>query len=206
MRVKNQYPEWVEKFRAKGITIRKVRNGYGLYRCTSISVPDLPYPKSKQEYLGMVTEEDGFIPKKSSADHPLYIEYGLSHLIWLNFKRDLFRSSFNSSEAFIRLGIVKYIFSDVNEALIHLSFISNGVEEEMKKLLESASAQRLNNICKKIDSLLKIKIRDPVERSSLEAILRSCVMDNKNREAQIPQLPEYAHKIIERWNLKYGEA
>ena len=35
MKAKNQYPEWVEKYRTKGCTIRKVRNGYGLYTLTS---------------------------------------------------------------------------------------------------------------------------------------------------------------------------
>lgn len=36
MKKKNVYPEWAEKFRAEGKTIRKVRNGYGLYECTSL--------------------------------------------------------------------------------------------------------------------------------------------------------------------------
>ena len=55
----------------------------------------------------MVTEKEGFIPKKATTDHPLYIEFGLSHLIWDNFKRELLRSSFNGTEDLIRLGIVK---------------------------------------------------------------------------------------------------
>lgn len=32
------YPDWAEKYRGKGRTIRKVRNGYGLYQCTSVYV------------------------------------------------------------------------------------------------------------------------------------------------------------------------
>ena len=205
MKVKNQYPQWVEKYRTKGCTIRKVRNGFGLYRCTSVSSPDLPYPKSKQEYLGMVTEKDGFIPKKATAEHPLYIEYGLSHLIWKNFKRELLRSSFNETEAVIRLGIVKYIFSDVNEALVRLSYISDGVEEPLIKLLGSTSGQRLENIRRKIDSLLSEKIGNATDRACLEALLRCCVMDSRNRTAQMPALPEAARQIIERYGLKYGE-
>ena len=30
MSIKNTYPDWVEKYRGKGLTIRKVRDGYGL--------------------------------------------------------------------------------------------------------------------------------------------------------------------------------
>ena len=206
MKTKNQYPEWVEKYRTKGCTIRKVRNGYGLYRCTSVHDPNLPYPKSKQEYLGMVTERDGFIPKKATADHPLYIEYGLSHMIWNNFKRDLMRASFNGSENIVRLGIVKYVFSDVNEVLIRLTFISDGNEQEMIQLLSSTSAQRIENIRHKIDELLSQKIVSSKERSVLEALLRTCVMDAKNRRAQTPALPEAARLILERYGLKYAEA
>ena len=205
MKTKNQYPEWVEKYRTKGCTIRKVRNGYGLYRCTSVFDPNLPYPKSKQEYLGMVTERDGFIPKKTTADHPFYIEYGLSHMIWNNFKRNLMRSSFNGTESVIRLGVVKYIFSDVNETLIYLTFISDGNEQEMIRSLSTTSAQRIENIRRKIDELMSQRIRNPQERSVLEALLRTCVMDSKNRRAQTPALPEEARLLLERYGLRYAE-
>ena len=50
------YPDWVEKYRGKGRTIRKVRNGYGLYACTSTYSPGQKYPKSVSTYLGMITE------------------------------------------------------------------------------------------------------------------------------------------------------
>ena len=164
MRTKTQYPDWVEKYRTKGCTIRKVRNGYGLYKCTSVSVPGLPYPKLKQEYLGMVTEKDGFIPKKVASDHPVFLEYALSNLIWRNFKRALIRSSFNGNEDLVRLGIVKYTFGDANEALIRLTFISDGHEEIMLRLLQSSSPQRINTISKKINELLDEKIRDHDEQ------------------------------------------
>ena len=108
MRVKNQYPDWAEKFRGPGKTIRKAKNGYGLYKCTSVYVPGEKYPKSKQEYLGMITEKDGFIPKKTVSNNPSYIEYGVSRLIWMNFKRELVRSSFMGDEIIVRISIVKY--------------------------------------------------------------------------------------------------
>lgn len=111
MKKKNVYPEWAEKFRAEGKTIRKVRTGYGLYECTSTYVPGQKYPKSVQKYLGMITEKDGFIPKKSVSDTASFsIEYGLSHFIISNFKRDLQRSVFNSDMAVVVLGTV-FIFS-----------------------------------------------------------------------------------------------
>ena len=205
MRIKNQYPDWVEKYRTKGCTIRKVRNGYGLYKCTSVSVPDLPYPKLKQEYLGMVTEKDGFIPKKVTSDHPVFLEYALSNLIWRNFKRALIRSSFNGNEDLVRLGIVKYTFGDANEALIRLTFISDGHEKIMLRLLQSSSPQRINTISKKINELLDEKIRDHDERKVLENLLRSCVLDSKNKLLQVPEIPSLAKEIMDRNDLKYGD-
>ena len=55
------YPDWVEKFRSPGHTIKKTKQGYGLYSCTSKYVPG-GKPKSVQTYLGKITP-DGFIPK-----------------------------------------------------------------------------------------------------------------------------------------------
>ena len=205
MKAKNQYPEWVEKYRTKGCTIRKVRDGYGLYKCTSVSSPDLPYPKSKQEYLGMVTEKDGFIPKRTTAANPVYIEYGLSKLIWKNFKRALLRSSFNGNETLVRLGIIHYVFGSVEEGLLKFTFISDGHETEMADAINSTSPQRIKNISNKINELFNERIRDHDERVLLESLMRCCVLDSKNRLSQTPQVAQIAMDIIERNGLRYGD-
>ena len=153
----------------------------------------------------MVTEKDGFIPKKVTSDHPVFLEYALSNLIWRNFKRALIRSSFNGNEDLVRLGIVKYTFGDANEALIRLTFISDGHEEIMLRLLQSSSPQRINTISKKINELLDEKIRDHDERKVLENLLRSCVLDSKNKLLQVPEIPSLAKEIMERNGLKYGD-
>ena len=115
------YPDWAEKYRGPGRTIRKVRNGYGLYECTSTYQPGQKYPKSVQTYLGMITEKDGFIPKKTDLTvTPVAtrsMEYGLSHFIMANFRRDLMRSVYDASEYMIIYGVIYFIFDDLNEAL-----------------------------------------------------------------------------------------
>ncbi len=97
-KVINTYPDWVEKYRGKGKTIRKTANGYGLYKCTSVYDKSKGYPRSKQEFLGMIDEEKGFIPKVKKNGNPEYIEYGLSSFIMINFKRELVRSSYGTSK------------------------------------------------------------------------------------------------------------
>ena len=121
------YPDWAEKYRGKGRTIRKVRNGYGLYQCTSVYVSGQKYPKSIQKYLGMITEKDGFIPKKSDKpDSSDLVEYGLSTLIFLNFKRDLQRSVFNGDQDLIctRLAIVYYLYHSFQPAFLGLTWLT----------------------------------------------------------------------------------
>ena len=204
MRVKNQYPEWAEKYRGPGKTIRKLKNGYGLYKCTSVYVPGEKYPKSKQEYLGMITETDGFIPKKTVSKNPTYIEYGVSHLIWSNFRRDLSRSTFTGDDVLVRIGIVKYLFGEVNHELMALSFISDGHIEEMDERLNSTSKKRIENLANKIDILLRQKIKSPDDRKLLESLLRNCVLDSKNKTVQLPVVPAAATEIMERYGLRYG--
>jgi hypothetical protein len=68
VRKKIVYPERAEKYRTKGHTIRKVRDGYGLYRCTSLYVKG-SYPKSVQEYLGMITEKYGLAKNGQCPSH-----------------------------------------------------------------------------------------------------------------------------------------
>ena len=91
------YPEWVEKYRGPGRTIRQLKNGYALYHCSSRYRPG-EHPLVQQTYLGMITEADGFIPKKAKGDKIRYLEYGLSHVIWRNFLPEL-RNAVNARNA-----------------------------------------------------------------------------------------------------------
>ena len=153
----------------------------------------------------MVTEKEGFIPKRSTAAHPIFIEYGLSRLIWMNFKRPLLRSSFNGSETLIRLGIVHYIFGSVNENLLRYTFIADGCWLEMANAINSTSPRRIKNISRKINDLLDEKVRDHDDRVLLESLMRCCVLDSKNMLSLTPQVPQTAMDIIERNGLKYGD-
>ena len=86
---KNEYPEWVEKYRAKGRTIRKTKDGYALYHVTS-EYRRGQAPRQIQEYLGKITEEDGFVPKRTDKERR-FIEYGLSHMIWCSMRGEIVR-------------------------------------------------------------------------------------------------------------------
>ncbi|NCD42909.1 MAG: hypothetical protein EOL88_12565 [Bacteroidia bacterium] len=58
-------PDWVLKYKKKGIYVKKTKTGYALYRGHSQRVPEKSYPVFKcDEYLGIVTETDGLILSK----------------------------------------------------------------------------------------------------------------------------------------------
>jgi len=197
------YPDWVERYRGDGITIRKVRNGYGLYRCTSVYVKG-SHPKSVQEYLGMVTEEDGFIPKKVISLNPAFVEHGLSRFIMANFKRDLQRSTFNGSADgdVITLGIIRFIFGAVEPCFIRATYISHGIEGRLLQRMESVNPMRTKTIANKIEQLLTKRIPDESERRIVRGLLLLCVIDPANPSVK-PHIPTEAVEIIERRGLKY---
>lgn len=197
-----KYPDWVEKYRGKGRTIRKVRNGYGLYECTSIYVPGMKYPKSKQKYLGMITEKDGFIPKKTVVAPTGYLEYGLSHFIMANYKRDLMRSVFQSSEELIIFGIIYHIFDGIDEIFIRSTYLSHGrLKELIDRAAKGVSINRMKAVSNKINGLLEQDIPNDKDRNILIKLLMITVI---GIDAQ-PESVIYTNQIkeiAERYGMK----
>lgn len=61
------FPDWVEKYKTVGTTIKHIGNNYYLYHATSKYVPDKPYPISQQTYIGKITP-DGVISERFSIN------------------------------------------------------------------------------------------------------------------------------------------
>lgn len=67
MAARKAYPEWVEKYRENNTSIKLIRGKYYLYRRTgSKRVKGKKYPQPIDEYVGVITEEDGLIPAKKN--------------------------------------------------------------------------------------------------------------------------------------------
>jgi hypothetical protein len=76
----SNYPDWVNAFKEKGTSVKKVGNEYYLYHSTSKRVPGKKYPQPVQEYIGTITRE-GVIRthvRKISTDKVRVYEYGMS--------------------------------------------------------------------------------------------------------------------------------
>ena len=79
----SNYPDWVNAYKEKGTSIKKVGNEYYLYRATSKRVPGKKYPQPVETYIGTITK-DGVIKskvRKMSTDRVRVYEYGMSYAL-----------------------------------------------------------------------------------------------------------------------------
>jgi len=79
----SNYPDWVNAYKEKGTSIKKVGNEYYLYRATSKRVPGKKYPQPVETYIGTITK-DGVIKskvRKISTDRVRVYEYGMSYAL-----------------------------------------------------------------------------------------------------------------------------
>ena len=79
----SNYPDWVNAFKVKGTSVKKVGNEYYLYRSTSKRVPGKKYPQPVEEYIGVITKEGVIQTKvrKISTDRVRVYEYGMSYVM-----------------------------------------------------------------------------------------------------------------------------
>ncbi|MFA7019878.1 MAG: hypothetical protein WC239_12935 [Sphaerochaetaceae bacterium] len=77
-------PEWVRKYKKKGIYVTVRKGKYYLYRGHSERKPGKKYPQLIcDEYLGQVTQAQGLIPATPSVKPGIRVlEFGLSFLIY----------------------------------------------------------------------------------------------------------------------------
>lgn len=203
MKKKNNYPDWVEKYRAPGVTIRKTPTGYALYKCTSTYVKGST-PKSVQEYLGKVTEKDGFIPKAAKpSSEPVFLEYGLSHFILQNFKRELRRASSSNNEDIIQLGIIYFIFGDISSFSLSNSLLTADRAQELLDYYARITPKRIMTVSKKIDKVLEEEIPDETDRRHLIDGLKMSVWEKGRKLPENHKLLPNIKEIIERYGLNY---
>lgn len=196
----NSYPKWVEKYRGKGKTIRKTKYGYGLYKCTSVYDPTCKYPVSKQEFLGMIYEDKGFVAKTSKDNNAYkYMGYGLSFVITNNFNRDLKRASYDKNENIINLGILKYIYGSFNEIIVKSDYLTYQ-NLKLVEYIKTANNKRIDNIVKTINSSFTNKIDDTDDLNTLLSLLRLSVIDISNMIK--PQINENLDTLARKYGIK----
>jgi hypothetical protein len=75
------YPEWVNQYRERGTSVKKVGNTYYLYKTRSVRIPGKKNPQPQSEYIGIITpqgvERTGV--KKLETKVIRVYEYGFSY-------------------------------------------------------------------------------------------------------------------------------
>lgn len=198
---KNTYPDWAEKFRGKGKTIRKVKDGYALYKCTSEYVPG-SYPKARQEYLGMITEKEGFIPKKTGASAPHYLEYGLSRFFYMNFRREAQRHTFQFNDDLFRLGVIAAVFGKVDAKYIRVSYLTYADADRLYDLAGKISSQKIQRMKAVIEEAFRQKIPNDNNRETIRNLLMICVVEEGPRSIRKPDIPADVTAILTKAELK----
>ena len=207
----SEMPDWVLRYKTKGHTIKKLANGYALYTCTSEYRPGKK-PRSIQHFVGMITESEGLIPKKTKSppvtgQQPL--EFGLSYFIRLNFTHELKASMFNTtSSRFAKyellLGTVLFIFGDIFPFSVRLCALCQDDLEELLQIISRADKPniRIRRIAERIGKLFKEKIPDEKDRSALMNGLRLFTLDPGASPPSSPVFPSDLKEIAERNGLK----
>ncbi len=79
----SNYPDWVNAFKEKGTSVKKIGNEYYLYRSTSKGVPGKKCPQPVQQYIGIITREGVMKThvRKISTNRVKVYEYGMSFVL-----------------------------------------------------------------------------------------------------------------------------
>ena len=194
---KINYPDWVERCHTKGTSIKRVRNGYALYKCTSVYDKEKGYPRSVQKYIGMIDEEKGLIPKRK--DKRSYLEYGLSRFIMKNYKRELSRAAYDHNILLVKLGIVAYIFDDISDISLKRSFLIKDDIDDIKNLRDRVNTRRLSTIKKKIDDLLSKDLNE--DKNLIIRLLLLSVIETDGKEEDVI-FDDDLSSLIEKRGLK----
>ena len=148
----SNYPDWVNAFKEKGTSVKKVGNEYYLYRATSKRVPGKKYPQPVEEYIGTITRE-GVVrtnKRKISTDRVRVYEYGMSYALQSLLPGD-FLINQHSKEAlrFAFLHIVKqasprsYLLRDTELPTLDALHINLSVQYKRYERLSGISIEAL---------------------------------------------------------------
>jgi len=146
----SNYPDWVNAYKEKGTSVKKVGNEYYLYRSTSKRIPGKKYPQPIQEYIGTITPS-GVIQtniRKISTDTVRVYEYGMSYVLKEILPKEFLINSHDKET-------LRYAFLHIVKHFSPRSYLLRGVElPEPEELHISLSVQ-----IKRYERLAKISIK-----------------------------------------------
>ncbi|MBQ9153361.1 MAG: hypothetical protein IJ130_06085 [Solobacterium sp.] len=119
-----------------------------------------------------------------------------------NFKRDLARATYGSSDEIILLGIVFYMFGSADDIFIRSTYITHGMEDLLcERMQKGVSLSRLKTVSNKINSLIQDRIADEKDRLIMTKLLFLTVISHEQDESNVVY-PDAVKDTAERYGLK----
>lgn len=180
----SEMPDWALKYKGKNKSLKYLGNDkYGLYDVTSKYDKELGYSKSIQTFIGVISKDEGLVLKKRRVNNnATYLEYGLSHFLYVNFKRSIQRSVkyySNDKDYLVKLVIVKFIFGDISNEYIDMTYLCADDSKDIKEYKAKISDIRINNGVVRLKDTLKLKVSDLNDLNLLENHLRLITIRDK---------------------------
>jgi len=152
----SRYPDWVNEYKEKGTSVKRVGNSYYLYRTTSRRVPGKKYPQPVQSFIGTITKEGLVCSKvrKISTETVTVYEYGFSYAM-KNLMPEKFRKDFQDdvkADA-VLLNIIyqfsptSYLLRDKEPPTCEELRISLGVQTKKFERLLGVALSKLLPLC-----------------------------------------------------------
>lgn len=195
---KEHLPAFAQPYKTRGYDVRLVGSSYQLFRITSKRVPDKSYPVLVQTYLGTIDPQKGLIPKKDDSIEP--VEFGLSDFIIRHFKRTLMRSVFNGTAAQVYLGIVYFLYGNVQERFVEMTYVRRYLEQ-VPQISGPNALKRIKKISELINKHLCDLIPNEDDRLYLIAKLRD-IKVNPNEINPSPKCPDSLRDLIGKYTQK----
>lgn len=152
----SRYPDWVNAYKEKGTSIKKVGNSYYLYRTTSRRVPGKKYPQPVQSFIGTITKEGLVCSKvrKISTETVAVYEYGFSYamkcLLPEKFRKD-FQDNGKADAVFLNIiyqfSPTSYLLRDKELQTCEELHVSLGVQIKKFERLLGIELRKLLPLC-----------------------------------------------------------
>jgi hypothetical protein len=203
--MKQPLPDYVLKYKTKGYAIRQIANGnFVLFKVSSHRVAGKNYPVLSQEYIGIITP-NGLLQKKRLVSSS--IEFGLSYFIYRSFYNELNKHIFYEgniiSNTTICAAICFFIFGDISDDLLALSYLPYLAKVSSFSLLTERRIKNAKILSKLIDTLFDKLVPSAADKYLLLAHLRNLNIES-NSDA-FPQVSSSLQELLDKYaiGIKY---
>lgn len=127
----------------------------------------------------------------------------MSHIILINFKREIKRHIYQCSDDLMFLGVIRYIFGSSELVFLQHSYLTYGEAERLHEVAVKIGRKKIDRVSDFIQGKIAERIPDESERRCVERLLMLCVVESGPASKRKPAIPNEAKNILEAHGMKY---